>query len=31
MEARPRKLLDQVRDPSRLKLCSYRAEQSYVY
>ena len=31
MEARPRKLLDQVRDPIRLKHYSYRTEQSYAY
>jgi integron integrase len=30
MEARPRKLLDQVRDAVRLKHYSYRTEQSYV-
>jgi integrase len=31
MEARPRKLLDQVRDQIRLKHYSYRTEQTYVY
>jgi hypothetical protein len=30
MEARPRKLLDQVRDAVRLKHYFYRTEQSYV-
>jgi hypothetical protein len=31
MEAKLRKLLDQVRDVIRLKHYSYRTEQSYVY
>lgn len=31
MEARPKKLLDQVRDVIRLKHYSYRTEQTYVY
>ncbi|GAB4475942.1 MAG: hypothetical protein OHK0037_37360 [Elainellaceae cyanobacterium] len=31
MEARPKKLLDQVRDTLRLKHYSYRTEESYVH
>jgi len=31
MEARPRNLLDQVRDQIRLKHYSYRTERTYVY
>lgn len=31
MEARPRKLLDQVRDAIRVKHYSYRTEESYIY
>jgi hypothetical protein len=31
VEARPKKLLDQVRDTLRLKHYSYRTEESYVH
>ncbi|MBD1910739.1 MULTISPECIES: phage integrase N-terminal SAM-like domain-containing protein [unclassified Leptolyngbya] len=31
MEARPKKLLDQVREVIRLKHYSYRTEETYVH